>query len=237
MLGTHLVRLLRERGHEVRVLSRRPGAGTHLGDLGTGEGVAEAALGAELVLHAASDTRRRGRSDPQQTRQLLAATEGVRQLLYVSIVGIDAIELGYYKRKLACERAIAAGSVPYTILRATQFHELLAFVLERAGRLPLTPLPLDWRFQSAAAQEVAARAVDLLEGEPHGRAPDFGGPEVLSAREIVEPWRELRGRPRRIVDLRLPGRVSRAFRQGLNTSPDRAEGRQRWTEFIATLPG
>jgi uncharacterized protein YbjT (DUF2867 family) len=216
----------------VRVLSRRAEVGTHRGDLSTGEGVAEAAAGADLVLHAASDTRRGGRSDLEQTRQLLAATQP-RHLLYVSIVGIDAIPFGYYKAKLACEREISGGSVPHTILRATQFHELLALVLRRIERLPVAPLPLDWRFQSVAAAEAAARAVELLEGEPLGRAPDFGGPEVLDVRELVGTWRERRERPRRIAHVRVPGRVARCFREGRNTCPERADGRQRWGEFLA----
>ena len=97
-LGRHAVRLLQERGHEVRSLSRR--GGTHRGDLSTGAGVPEALAGAELVLHAASDARRRfGRADPALTRNLLAAARGagVRHLLYVSIVGIDRIPYPYYK--------------------------------------------------------------------------------------------------------------------------------------------
>src|SRR4051794_6980079 len=122
VLGRHVVSLARERGHDVRVLSRRPGAGTHVGDLATGAGVAEAARGAELVVHAASDTRRLGRSDLEQTRRLLAAARDARHLLFISIVGIDAIPYAYYRRKLACERAVAASGVPHTTLRATQFH-------------------------------------------------------------------------------------------------------------------
>ncbi|MGZ8633981.1 MAG: NAD-dependent epimerase/dehydratase family protein, partial [Solirubrobacteraceae bacterium] len=76
-LGTQLVAILRERGHDVRVLSRRRGAGTHVGDLKTGEGVAAAAAGAELVVHAASDARS-GRSDAQQTGRLLTAVRDAR---------------------------------------------------------------------------------------------------------------------------------------------------------------
>jgi uncharacterized protein YbjT (DUF2867 family) len=232
VLGRKLVPLLRERGHEVRVLSRRAGAGTHVGNLYTGERVAEAARDAELVLHAASDTRRQGRSDLEQTQRLLEASIGARHLLYVSIVGIDRIPYGYYRRKLACEAAIAATDIPHTIFRATQFHELLAGGLAAAGRLPLAPLPLDWRFQSVAAAEVAARVAELTDGEPLGRAPDFGGPEVLTGRAIVDVWRERHGRPPRVVPLRVPGRFSRGLREGRNTCPEHADGRQRWAEFV-----
>jgi uncharacterized protein YbjT (DUF2867 family) len=235
VLGSKIVPLLRERGHEVRVLSRRAGAGTHVGNLYTGEGVAEAARDAELVLHAASDTRRQGRTDLEQTQRLLEAAIGARHLLYVSIVGIDRIPHGYYRRKLACEAAIAAGRIPHTIFRATQFHELLAGGLSAVARLPLAPLPLDWQFQSVAAAEVAVRAAELLDGEPLGSAQDFGGPEVLTSRAMLEVWRERHGRPRKVVSLRVPGRFSRGLREGRNTCPEHAEGRLRWAEFVSRL--
>lgn len=232
VLGTHVARLLRERDHEVRVLSRRADKGTHVGDLTTGDGVAAAAAGADVVVHAASETMRNGKSDLTQTRQLLQATRDVRHLLYPSIVGIEAIPHPYYKRKLACERAIVESGVPATILRATQFHELLALMLGKVERMPLAPLPLTSRFQSVAAADVAARVVELVDGEPLGRAPDFGGPEVLTLREIVATWRAVHGRPRRVVNVPLPGRMAAGYRKGLNTCPDHADGRQRWAEFV-----
>lgn len=236
VLGRRLVSVLRERGHDVRVLSRRSGAGTHRGDLATGEGLAGAVAGAELVIHAASDTRHLGKPDQRQTQQLLAAAPQTRHLLYVSIVGVDAMPYRYYQRKLACEREIAASAVPHTILRATQFHELLERGLRTVERLPVAPLPLDWRFQSVAAAEVASRAVELLEEAPLGRAPDFGGPEVLTARRIVETWRQRRRRPRAVVNLRFPGSVYRSFRERSNTCPDHADGRQTWAEFVRAMP-
>ena len=228
-LGRHLVPILGARGHEVRVLSRRPGAGTHVGDLASGAGVAEAGAGAELVVHAAS-----GRSDQRQTANLLDALPSCRHLVYVSIVGVDAIPLGYYRAKLACEELIGGSATPATVLRATQFHELLAAALRRAGRLKLPALPLDVLFQSVAAAEVAGRVADLLGGPPLGRAPDFGGPEVLNGWQLVAAWRARLGWPRSVLNLRLPGRLYRSFADGLNTCPDHAAGRQRWAEFVAS---
>lgn len=231
-LGRHLVPILAGRGHEVRVLSRRPGAGTHVGDLATGVGLAEATAGAELVVHAASD-RRMGRSDPGQTANLLAAAESCRHLLYVSIVGVDAIPFGYYQTKLACERLIEASGLPSTTLRATQFHELLAMALRAMRRLPAAVLPLEMVFQSVAAAEVAARVAELVEGEPLRRAPDFGGPEVLTGWQITGIWRARHGWPRTALNVRLPGRAYRAFADGRGTCPEHADGRQTWAEFVA----
>jgi uncharacterized protein YbjT (DUF2867 family) len=231
VLGSHVVRLARERGDDVRVLSRQPGVGTHRGDLSTGGGVADALDGVELVVHAASDTPQ-GRSDLRQTRMLLDAGQRLRHLLYVSIVGIDVMPYGYYGRKLACEQLIAAGAVPYTIQRATQFHELLERGLRAAGRLPLAPLPLAWQVQPIAAAEVAQRIVALIGEAPAGRVVDLGGPEVLTATRVVDVWRARHGRPRTVVNVHPPGRTARAFRRGLNTTPQHADGVQTWEQFV-----
>ena len=235
-LGTHAVELLRAEGHEVRVLSRRPGAGTHQGDLATGAGVQEAAAGAEIVVHAASDTHRFGRTDLAQTRVLLDALgPATSHLLYVSIVGIDEIPFAYYRKKLACEQLVTASGVPSTILRATQFHELLALVLRTVERWPLAVLPAGFRFQTVAATEVAARIVELVDGPPAGRADDFGGPEVLDVSTMLTRWRAVRGRPRRVVRVPVPGRAGAGFREGRNTCPGHRDGVQRWDDFVAAL--
>ncbi|MGN2640553.1 SDR family oxidoreductase [Nocardia takedensis] len=236
-LGTHVVERMRARGHEVRVLSRRARAGTHVGDLSTGAGIAEAARGADLIVHAATDFRRFGVPDPRQTEHLLAAAGDARHLLYVSIVGIDGIPMRYYRHKLDCERLVEAGATPYTILRATQFHDLLAGVLHTVQRLPLAPLPLDFRFQPVATIDVAARIADLVEGDPLGRADDFGGPEVLTLDRAVEIFRDQRGGPRRTVRLPVPGRIARAFRDGVNTCPEHADGVRTFAEFVASTSG
>jgi uncharacterized protein YbjT (DUF2867 family) len=203
-----------------------------VGNLSTGEGIARAVAGVELVVHAASDTHRLGRADLEQTRNLLRALDGVHHLVYVSIVGIDAIPFGYYRRKLDCEHEIAASGVPHTILRATQFHELIAMLLSAVEHLPIAPLPVDFRFQSVAAREVAERLVEVLGEEPSGRADDFGGPTVLELGEMARLWRDHRGHPKRVVRLPVPGAVANAFRRGRNTCPDHAAGRESWGDFV-----
>ncbi|MFE7743622.1 SDR family oxidoreductase [Nocardia sp. NPDC057455] len=235
-LGRLVVDRLRESGHDVRVLSRRPGAGTHVGDLRTGTGVAEAAADTDVIVHAASDFRRAGGSDLAQTENLLRQAREVRHLLYVSIVGIDRIPFRYYRNKLACERAVIDSGVPHTILRATQFHELIAAVLQTVEKWPVAPLPPDFRFQPVAAADVARRLAALAEGQPLGRAPDFGGPEVRTMAQLAQVWQAARQRPRRIVPLPVPGRIGSAFRAGLNTCPDHPDGTQTWAQFVAAGP-
>lgn len=235
-LGRQIVPMLREQGHEVRVLSRRPGAGTHVGDLTTGEGVAAAVDGVDSVIHAASDFRKSGRLDPKQTENLLAASGSVGHFLYVSIVGIEHFPLRYYRNKVACENLVLESGVPHTILRATQFHELIGAVLRAVERWPIAPLPTDFRFQPVATEDVAARIADLIDGPPLGRAPDIGGPEVFTLAELAQTWRTSRPGPRRILRVPLPGRIARAYREGRNTCPDHVDGTRTWSEYVAGNP-
>jgi uncharacterized protein YbjT (DUF2867 family) len=236
-LGAQVVGRLTDQGHDVRILSRRPGPNISQGDLATGAGIGAAARDVSVVVHAASDTHRFGRTDVVQTRHLLEALPGeVEHLVYVSIVGIDRIPFAYYRQKLRCEELIARSGLPFTILRATQFHELLAMVFAALQRLPLAPIPSRFRFQPVAAGDVGARIVELVAGAAAGRADDFGGPEVLGLHEMAEGWRISRGRSRRFVSVPLPGRVSRGFQEGHNTCPSGLRGTVTWPEFLAGSP-
>src|SRR5690606_37396779 len=111
-IGRPLVSELRARGAEVRVLSRRPpqqagvtADGFVQGDLDTGAGLTAAVAGVDVIVHCASATDyRRPERDVEQTRKLLAAVGDARpHLLYISIVGVDKIQFGYYRAKLATE--------------------------------------------------------------------------------------------------------------------------------------
>ncbi|MET0624801.1 MAG: NAD(P)H-binding protein, partial [Pyrinomonadaceae bacterium] len=152
-LGRKLVRALTRAGHSARVMSRREPAGDATdgvewarADLSTGEGLGAAVEGVEAVVHAASDPRRAEAVDVEGTRRLCEAARaaGVSHLVYISIVGVDEIPFGYYRRKLAAEAVIESAGVPHSILRATQFHTLVDFLLSQAARVPLLmPLPVD----------------------------------------------------------------------------------------------
>lgn len=118
----------------VRVLSRRSRSAADdrpydwaTGDLRSGEGIDAAVTGADVVIHCATTL---GRGDVEATRRLTDAVarqpDGSPHLVHISIVGIDRIPLGYYRAKLEAERIIESSQVPWTILRATQFHDLIA---------------------------------------------------------------------------------------------------------------
>jgi len=196
-------------------------------DLADGRGLAEAVAGADAIVHAASDPRRADVVDVEGTRRLVgaAAAAGAAHFLYISIVGIDRIPHPYYRRKLAAEQIVAAGAVPWSILRLTQFHPFVAAMVKRAARLPFViALPKQLRFQNVDVGDAAARALAAVAAGPAGRLPDFGGPEVLTLGEAAATWRGIRQVRKPIVNLPWFGATAAAFRSGFNTAPDGERG-------------
>jgi uncharacterized protein YbjT (DUF2867 family) len=210
-VGAATARELAGRGHDVRVLTRH--AAEYPVDLRDGSGLARALTGVEVVVDAAHGGRK---TLVEGSRRLLAAEllAGVRHHVGVSIVGIDRVGGPYYKIKLAQEAEIMRSRVPWTIVRATQFHTLLAqwFALSaRLGVLPALRVPL----QPVDPREVGRVLADTAEAEPSRSLTQFAGPEVVSMRELAQRWRESTGS--RALPVRLP--ASRALRAGGLTNP------------------
>jgi uncharacterized protein YbjT (DUF2867 family) len=248
-LGRLVVPRLRDAGGRVRVLSRlsrEAGEGIELvtGDLATGEGIEAAVEGAEIIVHCAGSSK----GDEEKALNLVRAASkaGARHLVYISVVGADRIPVvsgvdramfGYFASKLAAERAVADSGLPWTTLRATQFHDLLFMTARQMARLPVIPVPAGFRFQPVDAGEVAARLVELALGTPAGLVPDMAGPRVYGMAELVRGYLRARRKHRPIVPVRLPGKAARAFRAGANLAPDRAVGRRTWEGFLAERVG
>jgi uncharacterized protein YbjT (DUF2867 family) len=242
-LGRVLVPLLSDDGHSVRVLSRvhRTGPDLHVahvvGDLTTGAGLRDAVTEIDCIVHLASNSRNARAVDVEGTQRLIDAARAadVTHLLYVSIVGIDRIPYEYYQCKLEAERLIAESGVPFSILRATQFHSFVAFLLNEAAKYPLImPIPSGFFVQSVAVEDVAARLRRAVVDGPRGRLRDFGGPEVLPVEEVATVWLR-RTRPfvgAWAVPIHLPGGVAAAFRAGYNTCPDGERGTETWLEWL-----
>lgn len=241
-LGRELAKRLAAAGFTVRIMSRRdrspdddPAFDWARALLGTGEGLAEAVAGADLIAHCASSPFRDSVNvDVRGTERLLQSAQeaSVSHFLYISIVGIDRIPLGYYSRKLAAERLIEESGLPWSILRATQFHTLIDMQLRALLRFPIGLVPTDFRFQPIDAGEVADRMAEYAGQGPSGRLPDIGGPEVHTLGELARQWAEARGLRRRVIRLPLPGRIAAGFRQGLNCVPDSSYGEVTWGDWL-----
>lgn len=227
-LGRPTAAALRQAGHDVRVVSRQTASDLVTADLLTGRGLTEALAGAEVVVHLAT-----GRRDDEAARILAAeaVAAGVRHLVNISIVGVDRIPLAYYRRKLAAERLIAASGVPFTVLRVTQFHDLVAALFRVQRRLPVLVAPA-FTLQPIDVIDVATRLTELAGRPPAGRVADIGGPEVVDASELASLWVNAAGLRRRVWPLRLPGRAFAACRDGHNLVPGPGYGTRTFTQFV-----
>jgi uncharacterized protein YbjT (DUF2867 family) len=234
-LGSRVVERLRGAGHSVRVLSRSGRPDTVLGDLATGQGLEAAVEGVETVVHCASSPIRTRRVDVEGTERLLrvAGQAGVSHFLFISIVGVDRNPyFPYYKLKLETERIVERSEVPWTVLRATQFHNFMLLFIRSLGRLPVVPAPRGFLFQPIDVGEVAARVAELALAAPAGRVPDVGGPEVRTFADLTRAYLEAAGLRRRVVEVPLPGRMARALREGAQLAPDGRYGEIRWEGFL-----
>jgi uncharacterized protein YbjT (DUF2867 family) len=244
-LGRLVVRRLRDAGSNVRILSRHSreaedGIEFMTGDLATGEEIEGAVEGIETIVHLAGSAK----GDEDKARNLVRAASGAgaQHLVYISVIGADRIPIGsrmdramfgYFESKRAAERVVADSGLPWTTLRATQFHDLILTVAQQMAKLPVVPVPAGFRVQPIEADEVAARLVELSLGEPAGLVPDMGGPRVYGVADLLRGYLRASQRRRLIVPVWLPGKAARAFRDGANLAPEQAVGHRTWEEFLA----
>lgn len=246
-LGRAVVRRLTDEGHRVRVLSRRPrpgGTGTEgtaaeetgpewaTGDLVTGEGLAAAVAGAAGVIHCATTGGREDVVGTDRLAEALRRSGGSPHLVYVSIVGVDLVPFFYYRAKLEAERVVQDSGLPWTILRATQFHDLIARLTTAQRPLPFTLFPAGLCFQPVDVTEVADRLAGLALAPPAGRAEDMGGPEVRTSRDLARLTLHAYGRRRPLVPVPLAGKAARAYKAGHHTTPGHATGRRTYAEYL-----
>ena len=193
LLGGHVARELRSRGHEVRVLSRR--SPDYPVDLTTGAGLGPALAGCDAVVDASNAAKHAERTLVDGSRRLLAAeaAAGVSHHVGVSIVGCELVPLGYFRVKARQEGVIEHGPVPWTLVRATQFHEHVAATMASAGRWRVLPVP-HAALQTVASAEVARVVSDLAESAPRLGRVQVAGPEVADARDLARTWRSVTGR-------------------------------------------
>jgi uncharacterized protein YbjT (DUF2867 family) len=238
-LGASVVRELLARGTDVRVLSRNAadvpaGAAHHRVDLASGEGLAQALAAVDVVVDAANSTKGAEEVLVAGTRRLLeaGAAAGVAHHLTISIIGIEQVPLSYYRTKLAQEKAVEAGPLPYSILRASQFPQLLDMAFTAAARFGVRPTGAA-KIQPISPDVVAARLADAALADPAGRLPDIAGPRIQTLTELSRAWAAARGRHR--LPLRLPawGKMGKALAAGALCDPAAATPGEDFDEWLA----
>jgi uncharacterized protein YbjT (DUF2867 family) len=186
LIGSKLVEKLRESGHDP--LPASPDTGV---DTITGEGLQEALEGAQVVVDVsnapASDDAAAMDFFQTSSRNILAAETGagVSHHVVLSVVGTDRLQdTGYFRGKLAQEEAVTAASVPYTILRATQFFEFLSRIADshtEGDRVHLPPVFV----QPESADDVAAALAEVAVSEPANGIVELAGFDEFRLDELV----------------------------------------------------
>jgi uncharacterized protein YbjT (DUF2867 family) len=236
-VGRHVVAQLRTMGHDPVPLSRSTGV-----DLVSGAGLDQALVGAEAVIDASGTTTARAsaavRFFDTATRALLEAEAraGVHHHVVLSIAGCDRVDFGYYQGKRAQESAAMSGAIPWSVLRAAQFHEFAAQVLDRT-RGPVAVVPR-MRVQPIAAREVAIALAQLAVGPAVGLAPELGGPQPEDLDAMARAILRARGSRRALLALRLPGSAGKAMAAGaLRPQGAGPAGTQTFAQWLAGEDG
>jgi uncharacterized protein YbjT (DUF2867 family) len=151
----------------------------------------------------------------------------------MSIVGVDRVNLPYYRAKSACEQLVEHSGLPWTIQRTTQFHELIVWMCAIQRWLPVMLMPSGVSFQPIDAGEVAARLADLAGAPPAGRAPDMGGPQICPAVDLARAWTRSRSLRRPVAPVMMIGPGMRGLRDGAHLTPNNTDGRITFDQFLA----
>lgn len=225
LVGSLVVARLEAQGHDTVALTRRTGI-----DLTTGESLAEALTGVEVIVDCTSlestkpaETTAFFRAVATNLQQAGAAA-GVRRIVTLSIVGIDGLggaPFGHYDGKRAQEEATEAGEVPTAILRATQFHGFAGQLIDWMAKGPVLACPkqpVQTVDVTAVADELVALALEAPTAQ-HVRV-EVAGPEKRMLADLARATAKARGRRLWVLPVWLPGATARAIRGGvLQASP------------------
>ena len=200
LIGSKLVEKLRKDGHEPLAAAPNTGVNTL-----TGEGLAEALEGAQVVVDVANAP---AWSDAEvldffetSSRNLLDAETAARVGHHVtlSVVGTDRLpDSGYFRAKLAQENLVKAGPIPYTIVRATQFFEFIGRIADSSVDGDTVRLP-PALVQPESADDVAATLADVAVGAPLNDTVELAGPEAFRLDELARRLLSANGDPRKVT--------------------------------------
>ena len=249
-VGSEVVRRAVDAGHAVAVLSRNPppagtagrigGAEYFRADVTTGEGIAVAVAGADVVidcLEGRSGKARKNFADGGARLLAAARDAGTGRAVMLSIVNCDRSDYAFYRSKAAKERVYELSGLETVVLRATQFHSLLAMMFGAGSKMRIIPVVRGARFQPVSPADVAAMLLEAAlapppEGPRH-RVLTIGGPETKDMADFAREWQRATGAKGHVVRLALPGPLGRYLREGLNLAPEARHGNETFRGWLA----
>ena len=200
LIGSKLVDKLKDLGHEVVAASPSTGVNSL-----TGEGLAEALQGANIVVDVSNSPSFEDKAVLEffetSTQHLIAADKaaGVRHHIALSVVGTELLpESGYFRAKMVQENLIKSSTIPYTIVRATQFFEFLDSIVQTSTVGQTVELPSAF-LQPIAAEDVTAALLKVVMEAPVNGTIEIAGPERFRFSEIVEQYLKAKKDPRTVI--------------------------------------
>ncbi|WP_257984443.1 SDR family oxidoreductase [Neobacillus cucumis] len=237
-LGSALLNQLNGSDYKVKITSRRkPERIGHFewvySDLLSGEGLEEAVKDVDVIIHAAtSPTKNSKNIEVIGFENFLGNLKHIKHFIYPSIIGIEEIPLKYYKLKYEAEELLKNSSIPYTIVRATQFHGFVENLLLSKPLFKRYVIPGRIKFQSISVDEFAKHLIDLINKGPQGRTDDFGGPVIMTLREMAELKIMVNNETNKILSISLPGKLYKSLSDGKNTNSFQKVGKITFEEYL-----
>lgn len=223
-IGRPVAEELARRGHSVRRLSRH--SSEFPIDLTTGAGLEQALEGCSVLVDAsnAGPNEKQARAvliDGGRRLNTAAARAGVKHQVCISIVGCEHVPLPYYRVKVEQEKLARGSAVPVTVVRATQFHTLIAGLFDGAAKYRLLPGG-GARLQPSDPRQVGEVIAGVAEGPQRHETVTVTGPEVLELGTLARTWKRVSGRPGLVVPTPLPPKLARPLKAGALTdaAPD-----------------
>ena len=240
-LGSQVVTRLLQRHHNVRIMSSRPSSqeaqGVRVyGDMASRTGLHEATASVDSIIHCATSLKDTQGVDVEGTRALVteAKESGSPHLVYISIVGCDQGDFFYYQKKSEVEQIVQQSGLPWSILRATQFHSFIQFIIQSllAQSETEVKVPAGMRVQSIESGEVGNRRVAIAELGPLNHRAEVGGPQVLTIEEMTHAYLQSRGRMVVVRAEPFSGPLFSALNSNSILTPNHATGLMTWKEFL-----
>jgi uncharacterized protein YbjT (DUF2867 family) len=207
-------------------------------DLTDADSLKQVVSKANVIIHCASNPTNAFAVDLEGTRNLLNCinTTALKHFIYISIAGVDKSQFPYYVVKRRVEQLVEAAGIPFTILRATQFHDFVLYRMIKSFETDgVLTIPQGLKFQSVDITEVAAKVKELTLTTPTNDVITFAGPQIQTIEEMAATYLNISGHPGPLKTEKMEGERFDMLRSGINLCPDKAFGKITWNVFLTKL--